>query len=63
MLVGMLWLRVPVRADDCASWLRILALRNDRDVREEAGHLLEVKVREEAERLQLQVPGASETAA
>lgn len=62
MLVGMLWLRVPVRAEDCASWLRILANRSQppRDVREVAGELLELKLREEAVRLQLEQP---ETAA
>ena len=63
MLAGMLWLRVPVRAEDCASWLRILARDHGRDVREEAGSLLDQKVREEAARLHLEPPDSAETAA
>lgn len=55
MLAGMLWLRVPVRDENCASWLRILAARANPplDIREQAGHLLEAKLREEAARLNL----------
>ena len=65
MLAGMLWLRVPVRDESCASWLRILAARANPplDIREQAGRLLESKLREEAARLHLVELAEPETAA